>query len=151
MCTTEPPAKSSTPIWASQPPGSQTQWAMGAYTSSSHRLANTSSAPNRMRSTSAPTTSAQVMMAKVSWNMANTDSGTSGAMWLTATWPLLPRNSRPAKPMRSTPPIQAPSAWVPGVKASEYATPNHSTLTTAAMPTTLAMVLITLKRRTMPP
>ncbi len=56
----------------------------------------------------------------------------------------------PENPARSKPPIKPPSA-PPGVKASEYATPNHSRLTTAAMPTTLAMVLMTLKRRTMPP
>ncbi|MCY1368653.1 hypothetical protein D9M69_556490 [compost metagenome] len=109
-----------------------------------------SNAPKCMRSTSAPTTSAQVMMAKVSWNMANTDSGRCLAMWLTATCPVEPRNSMPEKPMRSTPPMKPPMA-PPGVNASEYATPNHSRLTTAAMPTTLAMVLITLKRRTMPP
>ncbi|MCY1553402.1 hypothetical protein D9M68_898810 [compost metagenome] len=109
-----------------------------------------SNAPKCMRSTSAPTTSAQVMMAKVSWNMANTDSGTCLAMWLTATSPVLPRNSKPAKPMRSMPPMKPPSASPPGVNASEYAKANHSTLTTAAMPTTLAMVLITLRRRTMP-
>jgi len=30
MCTTVPPAKSSTPAWAPQPPGSHIQWAMGA-------------------------------------------------------------------------------------------------------------------------
>jgi len=36
-----------------------------------------------MRSTSAPTISAPVMMTKVSWNMAYTDSGTFGATWLT--------------------------------------------------------------------
>ncbi|MDT4862363.1 hypothetical protein FQZ97_970130 [compost metagenome] len=72
-----------------------------------------------MRSTSAPTTRAQVMMAKVSWNMANTDSGTCGAMWLTATWPLAPRKSSPAKPMRWAPPIQPASVPSPGVNASE--------------------------------
>ena len=47
----------------------------------------TSMAENRMRSTNAPTSSAAVMMAKVSWNMAYTDSGISGAMWLTASLP----------------------------------------------------------------
>jgi len=103
-----------------------------------------------MRSTSAPTTSAQVMMAKVSWNMANTDSGTCCAMWLTATCPEAARTSMPENPMRLAPPMKPPSA-PPGVNASEYASANHSTLTTAAMPTTLARVLITLMRRTMPP
>ena len=42
---------------------------------------------NLMRSTKAPTTSAGVMMAKVSWNMAQTDSGMVGNTWLTATSP----------------------------------------------------------------
>jgi hypothetical protein len=87
MCTTEPPAKSSTPRCASQPPGSQTQCAMGAYTTSDHMPMNHSMAENRMRSTTAPTIRAAVMMAKVSWNMAYTDSGTLGATWLTATLP----------------------------------------------------------------
>ena len=40
-----------------------------------------------MRSTKAPTTSAAVMMAKLSWNIAYTDSGTLGATWLTASVP----------------------------------------------------------------
>ena len=90
-------------------------------------------------------------MAKVSWNMANTDSGTCGAMWLTATWALEPRYSMPAKPMRCAPPMKPPRVPLPGVKAKEYASANQSTLTTAAIPTTLAMVLMTLMRRTMPP
>ena len=68
-----------------------------------------------MRSTSAPTTSAQVMMAKVSWNIANTDSGRCGAMWLTATCPVLPRYSMPEKPRRCRPPMKP----LPGVNASE--------------------------------
>ena len=48
--------------------------------------------------------------------------------------------------MRWVPPIQA----LPGVKASEYPAANHSTLTSAAMATTLAMVLSTFLRRTIP-
>ena len=39
---------------------------------------NSSIAAKRMRSAKAPTTSAGVMMAKVIWNMTNTDSGSSG-------------------------------------------------------------------------
>ena len=70
---------------ASHPPGSHTQWAMGAYTTTVQREMNHSIAENSMRSTSAPTMSAAVMMANVSWNMAYTDSGTFGAIGLTAT------------------------------------------------------------------
>ena len=74
-----------------------------------------SSAENRMRSTSAPTSSAAVMMAKVSWNIAYTDSGMCGATWLTASLPPARSKSSPAKPARSHP----PSHGLPGVKASE--------------------------------
>ena len=65
ICTTIPPAKSSTPSLPSQPPP-HTQCATGAYTSVSHRALNSSMAENFIRSAKAPTTSAGVMMAKVS-------------------------------------------------------------------------------------
>jgi len=42
---------------------------------SSHRPENSSTAPNLMRSTKAPTISPGVMIAKVIWNMKNTVSG----------------------------------------------------------------------------
>src|SRR5438034_5378454 len=37
MCTTVPPAKSSAPSFASQPPEPHTQWASGSYTNVAHR------------------------------------------------------------------------------------------------------------------
>ncbi len=55
---------------ASQPLGSQTQWAIGAYTTTVHSDMKINIAEKRMRSTKEPTTSAAVMMAKVSWNIA---------------------------------------------------------------------------------
>jgi len=68
MWTTVPPAKSSTPIAPSQPPP-HTQWATGAYTIVSQIPMNQSIAENFIRSANAPTISAGVMMAKVSWNI----------------------------------------------------------------------------------
>ena len=103
-------------------------------------------AANRMRSTKAPTSSAAVMTAKVSWNIAYTVSGMCGAMWLTASLPAPRSKSKPAKPKRPKPPSQT----LPGVSAMEYPTANHSRLTSAAMATTLAMVLSTFFLRTMP-
>src|SRR6267378_7440472 len=50
MCTTVPPAKSSTPLTASQPEGSHTQCAIGQYTTSSQVPMNHSIAENFMRS-----------------------------------------------------------------------------------------------------
>jgi hypothetical protein len=40
MCTTVPPAKSSAPRWNNQPLGSNTQWAIGAYTMIDHTTMN---------------------------------------------------------------------------------------------------------------
>src|ERR1700677_4062671 len=75
MCTTVPPAKSSTPFWASQPDGSHTQCAIGQYTTSSQIVMKASIAENFMRSAKEPQISAGVMIAKVSWNTAYTVSG----------------------------------------------------------------------------
>src|SRR4029077_13037362 len=70
MCTTVPPAKSSTPAVAPQPPGSHIQWAMGAYTMIDQIPMNQSIAENFILSAKAPQMSAGVMIAKVSWNIA---------------------------------------------------------------------------------
>src|SRR5438093_5651622 len=56
--TTVPPAKSSAPIFCSQPPAPHTQWARGAYTSVDQRMRKARYARNRTRSTMAPDTSA---------------------------------------------------------------------------------------------
>ena len=58
----------------SQPPP-QTQWATGKYTTITHVPVNRSIAENRIRSANAPTISAGVIIAKVSWNITNTVSG----------------------------------------------------------------------------
>src|SRR5580700_2794916 len=75
ICTTVPPAKSSTPLTASQPEGSQTQCAMGQYTTSDQMPMNQSIAENFMRSAKEPQISAGVIIAKVIWNIAYTVSG----------------------------------------------------------------------------
>src|SRR5690349_10719744 len=87
MCTTVPPAKSSTPSEASQPSGDHTQCAIGAYTHSDQSAMNTSIDENLIRSANAPVISAGVMMANIIWYIMKTDSGMVGAMWLTDTWP----------------------------------------------------------------
>ena len=74
ICTTVPPAKSSTPAFARKPPP-HTQCAMGAYTKSDQSTMNRSSAENFMRSTNAPKIRAGVMIAKVAWKVKNTVSG----------------------------------------------------------------------------
>ena len=66
MCTTVPPAKSSTPMSHMKPPSPlHTMWAIGAYTINDQSAVNHSIAENFMRSAKAPTISAGVMMAKV--------------------------------------------------------------------------------------
>ncbi|MNH21178.1 hypothetical protein D3C79_809750 [compost metagenome] len=76
MCTTVPPAKSSTPqSHISAPSPLQTMCAIGAYTRVNQMPMNTSIAENFMRSAKAPTISAGVMMAKVIWKVMNTASG----------------------------------------------------------------------------
>src|SRR5262249_36748946 len=54
MCTTVPPAKSNTPLTASQPEGSQTQCAIGQYTTISQIPMNHNIAENFMRSANEP-------------------------------------------------------------------------------------------------
>ena len=76
MCTTVPPAKSRTPLAASHPEGSHTQCAMGEYTTSDQTAMKMSMEENFMRSANEPHINAGVMIAKVSWNMAYTVSGT---------------------------------------------------------------------------
>src|SRR3954466_14222986 len=87
MCTTVPPAKSSTPSDASQPSGDHTQCAIGAYTHNDHSAMNTSIDENLMRSANAPVMSAGVMIANMSWNIMKTDSGMVTARCDTDTCP----------------------------------------------------------------
>src|SRR4051794_34601786 len=74
MCTTAPPAKSSAPISASQPPAN-TQCATGAYTRTSHTEMNTAYDVNFSRSAVAPVINAGVMIANVIWNAQNSTNG----------------------------------------------------------------------------
>jgi hypothetical protein len=74
MCTTAPPAKSSAPRSASQPPAN-TMWAIGAYTITNHRPMNTAYDPNLSRSAVAPVMSAGVMIPKVIWKAQNRTNG----------------------------------------------------------------------------
>ena len=77
ISTGRPPAKSRAPsVSRIQPPGPHTQWATGTYTSSAHTGTKTSHAPNFARSAIAPLISAAVMIAKVSWKVANRRVGT---------------------------------------------------------------------------
>ena len=76
MCTTVPPAKSSTPQSHNKPPAPlQTMCAIGAYTKVNQTPINQSMAENFIRSANAPTISTGVIMANVIWNVINTDSG----------------------------------------------------------------------------
>ena len=78
MCTTVPPAKSSSaPRRNSQPAGEKTQCATGVYTTINQIPRNQNHAENFMRSTMAPVISAGVMIANMSWNTEN-DSGGIG-------------------------------------------------------------------------
>jgi len=67
MWTTVPPAKSSAPIFLSQPPSPHTQWASGSYTSVAQSRTNRMNAENFFRSAKAPVMSAGVMMANIIW------------------------------------------------------------------------------------
>src|SRR4029453_1984411 len=78
-CTTGPPAKSSAPILASQPPP-HTQCAIGPDTTIAQSVMNGTYALKFLRSTIAPEMSAAVMMQNVAWkhmsNMCGMVSGT---------------------------------------------------------------------------
>src|SRR5487761_621470 len=73
MCTTVPPAKSSTLMVAAslpllrKPSGPHTQCATGAYTTVAHSAMNTHIDENFMRSANEPAISAGVMIANVIW------------------------------------------------------------------------------------
>src|SRR5688572_14356979 len=113
-CTTAPPAKSRKPRMYSQPSGAHTQCAMGRYTTTSQRIENHSIAENRVRSANPPTISAGVMIANVSWNIANTVSGIIGATLCVLS------SSTPRIHSFDNPPTQEP----PSPNASEY--PNKT-------------------------
>src|SRR5664279_2286617 len=82
MCTAVPPAKSSTPQFASHPPPlpsvpkSNTQCATGKYTMVVQIVAKIDHERNFVRSAIEPEISAGVMIANINWNAANTIVGT---------------------------------------------------------------------------
>ena len=80
-----PPRRSRRPVrprsparrtWPASPPGAHTQCATTAYTATAQIGTNTIQAENLARSAIAPLTSAAVMIAKASWKVANSSSGT---------------------------------------------------------------------------
>src|SRR4029079_14563734 len=86
MCTTVPPAKSMALMAAlafhtpfMKPSMPQTMWANGKYTMNIQPIMNSISALNFMRSAMAPTISAGVMMANISWYIENTLCETQAA------------------------------------------------------------------------
>ncbi|MNC37615.1 hypothetical protein D3C75_861850 [compost metagenome] len=98
ICTAVPPAKSSTPQLTINAPGPpQTICAIGAYTSTNQAAMNSNEALNFMRSAKPPAISAGVMMAKVSWNTANTPSG---MLPTRLSWPMSSISALSSPPMK---------------------------------------------------
>mmetsp|Transcript_4792 Transcript_4792/g.20344 ORF Transcript_4792/g.20344 Transcript_4792/m.20344 type:complete len:234 (-) Transcript_4792:133-834(-) len=113
MCTTMPPAKSSTPAAAMAPPGPQTMWHAGKYTANIHKEQYHITAENFMRSTNEPTMRAGVMIANVIWYSAQSASGMVSQTLALVT---------PARNALSKPPsTPLPSSE----KESEYPTEYH--------------------------
>src|SRR5579885_295143 len=80
MCTTVPPAKSSTGILPpnaqlNSPPLPHIMWHNGKYTNVVHSTINARYALKRMRSATAPLMSAGVMMANIIWNSMKVCAG----------------------------------------------------------------------------
>src|SRR5688572_10623978 len=125
MCTTVPPAKSIALIVPAAPaikPPPQTMCASGKYTANIHSATNSSTAENFMRSAIAPTISAGVMMANVSWKIAKTFCDTHGKV--------LGALSTPLKNMKSVPPITA----LPGANERLKPIAHQRIVTIPAMP-----------------
>lgn len=141
ISTGSPPAKSRAPrLLRIQPSGPQTQWATGTYTRSAQRGTKTSQAPNFARSAIAPLIRAAVMIAKVSWKVANSRVGTV---------PCTLSGPRPAIPACSRVPMSPPPAS--GPNAREYPAASHTTVTSAIDTKLIISMLRTLFVRTMPP
>ena len=66
MCTTVPPAKSSTPHWRNKPSGCHVMWHNGGYTTNAKSTMNKMYARKRTRPAMLPVMSAGVMMANLS-------------------------------------------------------------------------------------
>ena len=74
---------------------------MTAYTSTDHRAANTRKGPKRIRSATAPDTSATVMMQNEPWKAMNSRCGMVCSSLGTKSTPL--RNANPNPPMKPLP------------------------------------------------
>ena len=101
ISTTEPPAKSSTPICASQPFGENTQWARGTYTTSAHSAVKVRKLPNFIRSAPVPASSAAVITQNIIWKAAKAIGGIVSVYPGTGSCAL-------AKPANFSPPMKPP-------------------------------------------
>mmetsp|Transcript_6237 Transcript_6237/g.22513 ORF Transcript_6237/g.22513 Transcript_6237/m.22513 type:complete len:234 (-) Transcript_6237:387-1088(-) len=124
MCTTIPPAKSSTPISAKKPPAPpHTMWHAGKYTANIHNVQYHITALNFMRSTSEPTINAGVMIANVIWYNTQSASGIVPTTEVMLT---------PAKAILSKPPMNDAKPTTPSFMPTvendkEYPHNIHST------------------------
>src|SRR6185437_6344791 len=84
ICTTVPPAKSSTPSLLKIPSGCQVTWANGENIKMANRHKKIMYELNRIRPAKAPVISAGVMMANFNWYMANNSKGIVGASFQVA-------------------------------------------------------------------
>jgi hypothetical protein len=142
MWTTVPPAKSIAlmlPVAPLIKPPPHTMWASGKYTANIHSVTNNNTAENFMRSAMAPTISAGVMMANVSWNIANTFCETHGSVPGALVTPL--------KKMKSSPPMTA----FPGANDRLKPIAHHRMVTRPAIPRHWASTDKTFFLRTKPP
>ena len=124
----------------SQPPGAHTQCATTEYTAITQIGTNTIQAENFARSAMAPLISAAVRMAKVSWKVTKSSSGTEpctvpGSMPVIATCERSP----------ISPPLPSPE------KASVYPSSSHATVTSGIAMKLIMIMLSTPVVRTMPP
>ncbi len=137
-CTTVPPAKSSAPRSASQPPAN-TQCATGRYTRIDHSAMNHTHALKRRRSAIAPVMSAGVITAKVSWNATNAIVGMEPVVVCATSF----------RPTKSKLPIQPPFPASPN--ASEYPKITQRTVTIPIAKKFCMSIASTFLARTMPP
>ena len=143
MCTTVPPAKSSTPSLKRNPSGCQVQWASGAYTNRLNRIMNSTYDRKLIRSAIDPVTRAGVMTANLSWKKAKTTSGMVAANdhGLPSSTPL---NMKNVPGLPTNPPIVSPNARL-------KPTTTQSMLITPMAMKLCSMVEITFLLFTIPP
>mmetsp|Transcript_67403 Transcript_67403/g.206425 ORF Transcript_67403/g.206425 Transcript_67403/m.206425 type:complete len:364 (-) Transcript_67403:63-1154(-) len=138
-CTTVPPAKSFAPSSSIQPPGPQTQWQTGAYTTRDHKKMKIMYALNRIRSTTAPEMMAAPMIAKAIWKATKSNAGTAVSGQTLS--------SKPCNPMYAKSPIKGE----PVPNAREKPSKHQGMATTPMEMRLIIMVLSTLPLCTRPP